>query len=106
MIKSENHKDIYLVFEYVQSDLYKVIKHSEISEIHIKFIIYQVLCCLKYLHSGGIVHRDLKPANILIDDACRIKVADFGQARSVLTFGDKGDLNDQFESQAIKTLGE
>lgn len=31
-------------------------------------------------HAHGVVHRDLKPANLLLDDADRIQVADFGIA--------------------------
>jgi serine/threonine protein kinase len=31
-------------------------------------------------HAQGVVHRDLKPANLLLDDANRIQVADFGIA--------------------------
>jgi serine/threonine protein kinase len=31
-------------------------------------------------HARGVVHRDLKPANLLLDDADRIQVADFGIA--------------------------
>lgn len=27
-----------------------------------------------------VIHRDLKPENILMDDACNVKVADFGLA--------------------------
>jgi len=30
------------------------------------------------------MHRDLKPSNILIDDQCRIKICDFGLARTVI----------------------
>lgn len=102
ILKSDNRKDIYLVFEYVPSDLYKVTQDQTLPENYIQYIIYQLLCCLKYLHSGGIVHRDLKPANILIDEHCKIKVADFGQARTILTFNKEGLVNNEFQSQLIK----
>lgn len=35
------------------------------------------------LHARGLLHRDLKPANLLIGDADRIKVSDFGLACAV-----------------------
>ncbi len=38
---------------------------------------------LKYLHSAALIHRDLKPANLLINAECKIKLADFGLARSI-----------------------
>jgi len=41
------------------------------------------LKALKYIHSGDLINRDLKPSNILIDAQCKIKLADFGLARSL-----------------------
>ena len=87
VIRAFNQKDIYLIFEFVDTDLHQVIKLDILNTSHHEFIIYQILCCLKYLHSGGILHRDLKPANILIDSDCNVKVADFGQARTLKTLG-------------------
>jgi mitogen-activated protein kinase 15 len=60
-----------------------------LQDIHKVYIVYQILKCLKYLHSAEIVHRDLKPANILIDAECNVKVADFGLARSIQAFDDE-----------------
>lgn len=91
VIKAENKKDLYLVFEFMETDLHAVIKAGILTPIHKQYIIYQILKGLKYIHSGEIVHRDLKPSNVLINTECLIKVADFGLARSVAVKGDDGD---------------
>ncbi len=83
VIKAENEKDIYLVFEYMDTDLHAVIRAGILEEIHKQYIMYQILKCLKYMHSGQVIHRDLKPSNVLLNAECQVKVADFGLARSV-----------------------
>ena len=76
---------IFLVLEFMDSDLKKVlnsVKEMELNQEHILVLIYQVLCAIKFLHSANVIHRDIKPANILVDENCNIKICDFGLARS------------------------
>lgn len=81
VIKAENDKDIYLIFEYMETDLHTVIRANILETIHKQFIMYQILKALKFIHSSGIIHRDLKPSNILINSEAYIKICDFGLAR-------------------------
>ena len=83
VIPSDNKKDIYLVFEYMESDVFNVVSEGLLQEVHKRYIIYQTLKALKYIHSADLVHRDLKPSNLLLNSDCLTKICDFGLVRSV-----------------------
>jgi mitogen-activated protein kinase 15 len=83
VIKAENNLDLYLVFDYMEADLFNVIRANILQDIHKKFIIYQILKAIKFIHSADIIHRDLKPSNIFINSNCHIKLGDFGLARTL-----------------------
>ncbi|KAM6899558.1 mitogen-activated protein kinase 15 [Xenentodon cancila] len=84
VIRAQNDRDIYLVFEYMDTDLHAVIKKgSLLKDIHIRYVMYQLFKAIKYLHSGNVIHRDQKPSNVLLDTDCIVKLCDFGLARSL-----------------------
>ncbi|XP_057805973.1 mitogen-activated protein kinase 15-like [Salvia miltiorrhiza] len=75
-------KDIYVVFELMESDLHQVIKaNDDLTPEHYQFFLYQLLRGMKYIHTANVFHRDLKPKNILANADCKLKICDFGLAR-------------------------
>ncbi|NWR39342.1 MK15 kinase, partial [Tachuris rubrigastra] len=88
VIQAENDKDIYLIFESMETDLHAVIKKGNLlKDIHKCYILYQLLKATKFIHSGNVIHRDQKPSNILLDAECCVKLCDFGLARSLCQQG-------------------
>ncbi|XP_075271458.1 mitogen-activated protein kinase 15 isoform X1 [Opisthocomus hoazin] len=84
VIQAQNDKDIYLIFESMETDLHAVIKKGNLlKDIHKCYILYQILKATKFIHSGNVIHRDQKPSNILLDEDCFVKLCDFGLARSL-----------------------
>lgn len=65
----------------MSTDLYHAIYDKLLEDVHKKYVLYQLLIGVKYLHEMGLIHRDLKPSNILLDQNCSSKICDFGLAR-------------------------
>ena len=50
---ARDFKDIYVVFELMESDLHQVIKaNDDLTPEHYQFFLYQLLRALKYIHTG------------------------------------------------------
>ncbi|XVF29843.1 hypothetical protein REPUB_Repub16aG0005700 [Reevesia pubescens] len=73
---------LYLVFDFMQSDLERIISRPEgrLTEPQIKCYMHQLLSGLLHCHERGILHRDIKGSNLLIDKNGMLKIADFGLA--------------------------
>ena len=104
--EQENLDYLYLVTEKKPDNLKNIIKDPEFNYLkenekknYIRFIMHQILCALKYLHSRKIMHRDIKSSNILVDSNSSIFICDFGLARSFK------DLNGQNEKLITKGIG-
>ncbi|XP_039606331.1 mitogen-activated protein kinase 4 isoform X1 [Polypterus senegalus] len=79
-----NLTTVYIVQEYMETDLSRLLEQGPLSEEHAKLFTYQLLRGLKYIHSANVLHRDLKPANIFINtEDLLLKIGDFGLARIV-----------------------
>ena len=87
VMKADNDRDIYLVFEHMETDLHAAIRANILGDVHKQYIMYQSFKALKYIHSAHVRHRDLKPSNVLLDSSMRAKICDFGLARFHLRDG-------------------
>ena len=52
--------DLYLIFEYMDTDLSNIIKSNQFIQLeHVQFILYQILIGMKYIHSANVIHRGM-----------------------------------------------
>ncbi|KVI05206.1 hypothetical protein Ccrd_016525 [Cynara cardunculus var. scolymus] len=79
---------LYLVFEYMETDLKKFIRSyrqagENIPPQVVKSLMYQLCKGVAFCHAHGVLHRDLKPHNLLMDrKTLMLKIADLGLARA------------------------
>ncbi|KNC54135.1 uncharacterized protein AMSG_12302 [Thecamonas trahens ATCC 50062] len=80
----------FLVLEYVEHDLEKLLihhakrKHPLMAET-VRSMMWQLVSGIEYMHANWVMHRDMKPSNVLVyghgPHFGHIKITDFGMAR-------------------------
>jgi serine/threonine protein kinase/formylglycine-generating enzyme required for sulfatase activity len=83
--KGEFEGSPFIVMEFLRGErLDKLIHNGGQGDFkHIVNIALQIARAMEYVHLQGIVHRDLKPQNLHVDEHSRVKLVDFGIAKSV-----------------------
>lgn len=78
------YSNVSLVFDYMQTDLERIIQDSSIilTQAHIKKYMLMTLIGLEYMHCRWILHRDIKPNNLLVNKEGILKITDFGLAKA------------------------
>ena len=81
----EDERGPFIVMEYVEGDTVadELHRRGRLPPAEAVGIGVQVCAALEAAHAAGLVHRDIKPQNILLRPDGRVKVADFGIARSL-----------------------
>ena len=78
--------DLYIAMEFVEGDtLTTWLKQYPRTWREIVDVFLQAARGLMAAHSVGLLHRDFKPDNVLVGHDGRVRVTDFGLARSVIT---------------------
>jgi serine/threonine protein kinase len=78
----EHEGKVYLVTEFVNgTDLYNLVRQQGpvLPVVAIDYII-QAAQGLGHAHDRGVVHRDVKPSNLILNEAGKVQVLDFGLA--------------------------
>ncbi|KAJ8983957.1 hypothetical protein NQ317_008659 [Molorchus minor] len=82
----ETEEEVFIILEYVRGGelTHLISKSHPLTEATTKFLFYQMVLAVQYLHADGVTHRDLKPGNVLLmtnNSQSLIKVTDFGLSK-------------------------
>ncbi|MBI3724471.1 tetratricopeptide repeat protein [bacterium] len=74
----------YIVMELVTGEsLEALLARETVEPMRLAALVREVALALEHAHENGIVHRDVKPENVIVDQAGRARLMDFGLAREI-----------------------
>lgn len=87
----EDNENVYILLELCKSKtLNELLKKRKIlSELEVKYYLFQILNAVKYMHKSKVIHRDLKLGNLFLSASLEIKIGDFGLATRVEYDGER-----------------
>ncbi|CAD5372695.1 Protein kinase domain-containing protein [Rubrivivax sp. A210] len=74
----------YIAMEYIEGHtlaLY-LAQRVRFTEADVASVAVQLAEALAHAHDNGVIHRDIKPSNVIMTKSGRVKIADFGIART------------------------
>ncbi|KAH3762523.1 mitogen-activated protein kinase 5 [Pelomyxa schiedti] len=80
---AKNSGHLFVIYEFIEYDLYQVIRAGILEPVHKQYIVYQILKALSWIHSAGLIHCQIKPSNVLIIEDCSIKLCGFDRAEGI-----------------------
>src|SRR5918995_1100511 len=73
----------YLAMEFVEGDTISGLleRGQRFNPERVISLVSQIASAIDYAHSKGVIHRDIKPSNLILYEADKVKVTDFGIAK-------------------------
>jgi Tol biopolymer transport system component/tRNA A-37 threonylcarbamoyl transferase component Bud32 len=89
----------FIVTELVVGDsLRSVLQHGTLPMRKLLDLAVQIADGLAIAHAAGIVHRDLKPDNVMLTRDGRVKILDFGLAKTIMPVAAQSELTQSIAS--------